>query len=208
MTTTTMTKNLESAVHFETPTRLHVAIAVRDVKRSLPFYRTLFGQEPSKVRPGYAKFEVQDPPVNFTINGGEWPRVEQGPRHFGIQVKSTAAVESAKDRIEAGGFATWTEEQVSCCYAVQDKVWAADPDGHHWEVFVVTEAEAGSTSKTPSKTPSQARTDATATDEDCCGPSCCEEDSEVAGDREHPVDAAHIADAQDEAPCCAPSCCA
>ncbi len=202
MTTTTMKKNLESAVHFDTPTRLHVAIAVRDVERSLPFYRTLFGQEPSKVRPGYAKFEVQDPPVNFTLNGGDWAEVEQGPRHFGIQVKSTAAVESAKGRIEASGFATWTEEQVNCCYAVQDKVWAADPDGHQWEVFVVTEAEAGST-----KTPPQTRRAATTGEEDCCGPSCCEEDPEEAGARERPANAARSADARDEEPCCAPSCC-
>ncbi len=191
MTTTTMKKNLESAVHFETPTRLHVAIAVRDVERSLPFYRTLFGQEPSKVRPGYAKFEVRDPPVNFTLNGGDWPSVEQGPRHFGIQVKSTAAVERAKHRIEAGGFPTWTEEQVSCCYAVQDKVWAADPDGHQWEVFVVTAAEAGSSSKSPSQR----------------GGSAAEAEPAADGGPARPADAAQSADSRDEAPCCAPSCC-
>ena len=87
------TSNRISAVEFPTPTRLHIAVAVRDVAAALPFYRTLFGQEPTKVRADYAKFEVLDPPV-------------------------------------------------TCCYAVQDKFWATDPDGHRWEVFVVTQAEA------------------------------------------------------------------
>ena len=80
MTRTTTTqapataRDLPSAVDFPTPTRLHVAIAVRDIARALPFYRTLFGQEPTKLRPDYAKFEVLDPPVNalgvVTTNGG------------------------------------------------------------------------------------------------------------------------------------------
>ncbi len=168
---------LESAVDFPTPTRLHVAIAVKDVERSLPFYRTLFGQAPSKVRAGYAKFEVEDPAVNFTLNGGEWPAVEQGPRHFGIQVKSTGAVFEAKERIEAAGFSTWTEAQVSCCYAVQDKVWASDPDGHRWEVFVVTEDSVDDEVPVPAEIdPAAAEADAPASEEasePCCAPSCC-----------------------------------
>ncbi len=60
-----------SAVEFPTPTRLHVAVAVRDVAAAIPFYRTLFGQEPTKVRADYAKFEVLDPPVNFSLNNSE-----------------------------------------------------------------------------------------------------------------------------------------
>jgi len=170
----------ESAVEFPTPTRLHVAIAVKDVERSLPFYRTLFDQAPSKVRALYAKFEVHDPPVNFTLNAGDWPTPEQGPRHFGIQVKSTDAVLQAKERIEAAGFSTSTQAQVSCCYAVQDKVWVSDPDGHRWEIFVVTEAETDNYAPVPAqRDPAAAETDAPQADglasepEPCCAPSCC-----------------------------------
>ena len=188
-------RDLESAVQFPTPTRLHVAIAVKDVERSLPFYRTLFAQEPTKVRPGYAKFEVLDPPVNFTLNAGDWPAIEQGPRHFGVQVKSTAAVLEAKVRIEAAGFSTWTEEQVSCCYAVQDKVWASDPDGHRWEIFVVTNADAEHYERIPAQ--------ATGADaeSDCCAPRSCD-DASADENARRPEEAA-----AKEPPCCAPSCC-
>ena len=130
--------NRESAVQFATNSRIHVAFGVRDVERSIAFYRTLFGQEPSKTRPGYAKFEVADPPVNLALNavGGE-----TGPNnavaHFGVQVKSSDAVRTIADRLEEARLPTRAEEHITCCYAVQDKVWATDPDGNRWEVYVV-----------------------------------------------------------------------
>jgi catechol 2,3-dioxygenase-like lactoylglutathione lyase family enzyme len=131
-----------SAVEFATASRIHVAINVSSVEQALPFYRTLFGQEPTKVRPGYAKFEVAEPPVNFTLN--QAPNVQPGGTlsHFGIQVKSTAEVLAAKERFSEAGLATFEEDNVTCCYAVQDKVWVHGPDGNEWEVFVVVEAEA------------------------------------------------------------------
>ena len=128
----------ESAVQFETKSRIHMGLAVTDLERSLAFYRTLFGQEPVKTRPRYAKFEVVEPPVNLSLNevGGE-----TGPNnpvtHFGIQVKSTGAVREVSERMTNAGIATETEENVTCCYAVQNKVWATDPDGNKWEVYVV-----------------------------------------------------------------------
>ncbi len=165
-----------SAVEFATTSRVHVAIAVRDVARSIDFYRELFGQEPTKVREGYAKFEVAEPPVNFTLNQSpaalvELLREHTGPRHFGIQVKSTEAVATAKARLEAAGLETLTEEQVSCCYAVQDKIWAQDPDGHRWEIFVVTKADAPRYERIPAGAvaPEPTTEDSAA----CCAPSCC-----------------------------------
>lgn len=136
------TASRNSAVEFATTTRIHVAINVSNVEKALPFYRTLFAQEPTKVRPGYAKFEVVEPPVNFTLN--ESPSVQPGGTlsHFGIQVKSTAEVLAAKERFIEAGLATFDEEDVTCCYAVQDKVWVHDHDGNEWEVFVVVEADA------------------------------------------------------------------
>lgn len=140
-----MTMNLEekkSAVEFATTTRVHVSINTSNVERSLPFYRTLFGQEPTKVRPGYAKFEVAEPPVNFTLN--ENSNFQQGGTisHFGIQVKSTNEVLAAKERFIESGLTTFSEDEVTCCYAVQDKVWVTDADGNNWEVFVVLDADA------------------------------------------------------------------
>lgn len=128
----------ESAVQFETTSRIHIALAVKNLEQSIAFYRTLFGQEPTKTRPRYAKFEVAEPPVNLAMNavGGE-----TGPNnpvaHYGIQVKSTLVVKEVADRLTRAGLQTRTEENVSCCYAVQNKVWATDPDGNKWEVYVV-----------------------------------------------------------------------
>lgn len=130
--------NNESAVQFETYSRIHMGLVVKDLERSVAFYRTLFGQEATKTRPCYAKFEVAEPPVNLSLNelGGD-----TGPNslaaHFGIQVKSSEAVREVAERLSAAGVATDVEENVTCCYAVQNKVWATDPDGNKWEVYVV-----------------------------------------------------------------------
>ena len=81
--------NGQSAVEFVTPTRVHIGLSVRDTARSATFYQHLFAQEPTKVRPGYAKFEVADPPVNLTLNADAERQTRPGPSaHFGVQVKS------------------------------------------------------------------------------------------------------------------------
>ncbi len=133
-----------SAVEFATETRVHVAINVSAVEQSLNFYQVLFGQAPTKVRPGYAKFEVVSPPVNFTLNESTEAKGKGPLSHLGIQVKSTEDVIAAKSRFIEAGLATFDEEDVTCCYAVQDKVWVHDPDGNEWEFFVVLEADAPS----------------------------------------------------------------
>lgn len=128
----------QSAAEFATRSRIHVGLAVQDVGRSVAFYGVLLGQGPTKERPGYAKFEIAEPPVNLALNevdGATGPN--NAVAHFGIQVKSTAAVQTAAARLAAARIETDVEEQVSCCYAVQSKVWASDPDGNKWEVFVV-----------------------------------------------------------------------
>lgn len=116
--------------------KAHIAINVRDVEQSIGFYRKLFGVEPSKVRPGYAKFDVQNPPLNLTLN--ERPFSDKGALyHLGIQVASTADVLAMRDRWQAAGLSTREEMQTVCGYALQDKSWVQDPDGNNWEVFVV-----------------------------------------------------------------------
>lgn len=128
----------QSAIHFDTDRRVHIGLAVANVDRSTDFYQTLFDAMPTKIRSGYARFEVAEPPLNLSLNQTQQAK---GPAdsvsHFGIQVKSTAAVVEMKNRLESAGLATRNEESVQCCHAVQDKAWITDPDGHRWEVFVV-----------------------------------------------------------------------
>jgi len=174
--------NAESAVEFPTPTRIHVALAVRDVARAAEFYRALLGQEPTKVRPGYAKFEVIDPPLNLALNETPAAVAPSLPQHFGIQVQQHAAIGEIEGRLTNAGFIGTPEDQVTCCYAVQDKVWVDDPDGHSWELFIVTDADAAVHSANrrknadPSSAPSEDKTAATtaaSAEAPCCAPSCC-----------------------------------
>jgi catechol 2,3-dioxygenase-like lactoylglutathione lyase family enzyme len=115
--------------------RPHLALTVSDVERSIPFYEALFGVGPQKVRPGYAKFSVTEPALNFTLNEGERGEALGAFNHAGIQVASTDDVLAAKLRLKRAGLATFDEMDTTCCYAHQDKVWVHDPDGTPWEVF-------------------------------------------------------------------------
>ncbi|MFL5779995.1 MAG: ArsI/CadI family heavy metal resistance metalloenzyme [Thermoleophilaceae bacterium] len=124
--------------------RPHLALTVTDVERAIPFYEALFGVTPEKVRPGYAKFTVTEPAINFTLTQGE--RAGLGAfNHAGIQVATTRDVLAAKERLVEAGLAAFDEMDTTCCYARQDKVWVRDPDGTPWEVFVThaDTAEAG-----------------------------------------------------------------
>jgi catechol 2,3-dioxygenase-like lactoylglutathione lyase family enzyme len=116
--------------------KAHLALNVKNVERSIEFYKKMLGIEPSKVRTGYAKFDVENPPLNLTLN--EVPFGERGAlSHLGIQVAATADVLAVKENWRASGLVTRDEMQTDCCYAVQDKAWVKDPDGNAWEVFVV-----------------------------------------------------------------------
>ena len=115
--------------------RPHLAINVSDVDRSVPFYEALFGVAPEKLRPGYAKFSVAEPAINFTLNEGERPGGLGAFNHAGIQVASTADVLAARQRLVEAGLAAFDEMDTTCCYARQDKIWVLDPDGTPWEVF-------------------------------------------------------------------------
>jgi len=138
--------------------KAHLAINVRNVEESIVFYRKLFGIEPSKVRAGYAKFDVQNPPLNFTLN--QHSMTEAGAlSHMGMQVASTADVYAVRQAWLDAGLITRDEMQTDCCYATQDKTWVRDPDGNEWEVFVVLK------DNLPEKTSDQASA--------CCAPNCC-----------------------------------
>ena len=115
----------------------HVSINVRNVERSIDFYRKMLGIEPSKVRTGYAKFDVQNPPLNLALN--EVPNLAGAGAlsHLGLQVTSTDDVFSIRTRWAEAGLVTRDEMKTDCCYATQDKTWVRDPDGNEWEAFVV-----------------------------------------------------------------------
>ena len=118
--------------------KAHLALNVADVKRSTEFYKNLLGLEPSKEREGYAKFDVQNPPLNLTLN--QVRQVAHGAlSHLGIQVKSTEDVLAMRQNWIEAGLLTRDEMQTNCCYAIQDKTWVQDPDENQWEVFVVLE---------------------------------------------------------------------
>ncbi len=113
----------------------HVSLNITNVDASVAFYEKLFGVTVTKRRPGYAKFDLLEPSLNLTMQ--EAPRTGVNASHFGIQVASTEDVASAWAKFKAANLPTLTEENTSCCYALQDKVWVEDPDGNSWEVFVV-----------------------------------------------------------------------
>jgi predicted enzyme related to lactoylglutathione lyase len=129
--------------------RPHLALTVSSIDRSIPFYEALFGVAPTKVRPGYAKFEVADPALNFTLNQGARDGGLGAFNHAGIQVATTEDVLAARERLVAAGLAAFDEMDTTCCYARGDKVWVRDPDGTPWEVFATHEdvEEAGTSER-------------------------------------------------------------
>lgn len=123
--------------------KLHVSLNVSNVANSVDFYRLFFGAEPVKLKADYAKFDLTDPAINFTMNQRQPDeRTDQGRlSHLGIQVGSHDEVDAARGRLAAAGMVSLDEQDTVCCYARQDKVWATDPDGNRWEIFYVMEAD-------------------------------------------------------------------
>jgi catechol 2,3-dioxygenase-like lactoylglutathione lyase family enzyme len=165
--------------------RVQLALRVSDLEGSIAFYSKLFGAEPAKRRPGYANFAITEPPLKLVLLEGEG----DGPTrldHLGVEVEDTGQVTAATARLSEQGMATDVEENTTCCYAVQDKVWVTGPGRERWEVYTVLgdaradlEGQTGGavdcdqvdcTCTTPEPTASvtRARLAATATSEGCC----------------------------------------
>ena len=146
--------------------KIHVALNTNKFDESVAFYKGFFGNEPIKLKPGYAKFELEEPGLNFTLNRSkEAPRDPGALNHLGIQVKTAEEVANATKRLARAGFETLEENDTVCCYALQDKVWVSDPNGYRWEVFVVKEGDV-----TDESDPA---VQAAKTEEPCCEPTCC-----------------------------------
>lgn len=155
----------------------HVSLNVSNVDASVGFYEKVFGVAPSKRRPGYAKFDLENPALNLSMV--EAPRTGLNASHFGIQVASSEDVAAAWARFKQAGFATRTEQNTSCCYALQDKVWVEDPDGNEWEVFVV-KADTEQMNCDPESGSCALRASAVAKPAACCGPELANDTSDKA----------------------------
>jgi len=115
--------------------RVQLALNVSDLDAAVEFYTKLFAAAPAKRRPGYANFAIADPPLKLVlIEGVGAPGTLN---HLGVEVATTDEVATADARLRDAGLTCATEEQVSCCYALQDKVWVDAPDGEPWEIYTV-----------------------------------------------------------------------
>lgn len=116
--------------------RVQLALRVADLEGSIAFYSKLFGAEPAKRRPGYANFAIAEPPLKLVLIEGE---AGQDTRmdHLGVEVENADQVAAATRRLKDAGLATFEENDTTCCYALQDKVWVNGPGAEPWEFYVV-----------------------------------------------------------------------
>lgn len=121
--------------------RVQLALNVSDLDASVAFYSAMFGVEPAKRRPGYANFAVSEPPLKLVLI--ETTEEHRGTgtagalNHLGVEVSSVDDVAAARERFTEAGLAAFDENDTTCCYALQDKVWVHDPAGAPWEVYTV-----------------------------------------------------------------------
>lgn len=112
--------------------RMHIHVGVADIQSSIPFYEKMFRCAPSIVKSDYAKWQLEDPKVNFAISARGAP---VGINHLGIQVENDLELKEMKSRLDAIDGAVIEETGTSCCYANSDKYWVNDPAGIPWETF-------------------------------------------------------------------------
>jgi hypothetical protein len=163
--------------------RLHVHVAVDDLAQSIRFYSTLFAAKPTVVKVDYAKWMLDDPRVNFAIS--KQPGRTAGISHLGIQAEDESELAEVYDRLACAERPTVEAKATTCCYAVSDKQWIADPQGVPWETFFThggaTVYGEGSLARLKEVTdravccePSPAElAPASTAGETCCAPSCC-----------------------------------
>lgn len=154
--------------------RFHIHIGVDKLDEAIRFYSALFGAEPVKMKPDYAKWLLDDPRVNFAIS----TRIKtKGMDHLGIQVEEECELTELRDRLKAADMAVVAEGETTCCYARSDKSWVQDPAGIPWEAYRTME-DAQLFAGQPKKAESVCCTPETKGQPDCCIPSkktaaCC-----------------------------------
>ncbi len=147
--------------------RFHIHVGVKDINKSVQFYSTLFGQQPSKLKEDYAKWMLEDPRINFAISTRT---NDVGVNHLGMQVDSVAELSEITERLKNADLGVYDEGETTCCYATSNKAWVSDPAGVPWEAYQsMADADVFS-NKDVSKTDDS--------ESDCCAPddsksSCC-----------------------------------
>ena len=139
--------------------RVQLALRVADLESAVDFYSRLFDTTPAKRRPGYANFAIAEPPLKLVLLEGE-PGEATRMDHLGVEVPSTDEVTAATSRLAEAGLATRVEDNTTCCYALQDKVWVHGPGQEPWEVYVV-KADADTLGRSQDGLPAAA---------ECCAP--------------------------------------
>ena len=124
----------------------HVALYVKDLDAAIARYTKVLGLEPAKVRHDYAKFELQDPPVIFSLNVGGEPGTLS---HLGIRYPGTGDVASEMVRVKQADVPLFQQQGTTCCYAKADKFWVKDEDGIPWEMYALLEDVQAETAADP-----------------------------------------------------------
>jgi catechol 2,3-dioxygenase-like lactoylglutathione lyase family enzyme len=154
--------------------RFHIHIGVEQLEESIRFYSALFGADPVKRKPDYAKWSLEDPRVNFAISTRT---KKNGMDHLGIQVEKETELRELRERLKAADMAVVEEGETVCCYARSDKSWVQDPAGIPWEAYrTMEDAQLFSGHSDPNE--NACCTPETMGTPNCCGPSenstgCC-----------------------------------
>jgi catechol 2,3-dioxygenase-like lactoylglutathione lyase family enzyme len=119
--------------------RVQLALNVADIDAAVDFYSKLFAVQPSKRRPGYANFAIDEPALKLVLieDPERGTGIAGALNHLGVEVESTEEVSAAQARLAGASLDTLLQQNTACCYAVQDKVWVNDPDGAPWEWYTV-----------------------------------------------------------------------
>ena len=112
--------------------RFHIHVGVTDLEKSVQFYSTLFGQQPTKLKVDYAKWMLEDPRLNFAISTGS---TEKGVDHLGIQVEESKELIEITERLKNAELGIYDEGTTTCCYSESNKAWVKDPSGLAWEAY-------------------------------------------------------------------------
>jgi catechol 2,3-dioxygenase-like lactoylglutathione lyase family enzyme len=155
--------------------RIHIHVGVEELEESIRFYSAIFGAQPVKTKPDYAKWMLDDPRVNFAISTRA---SKNGVDHLGIQVDDNDELEEVRARLKAADFTVFDEGQTVCCYAQSDKSWMQDPAGVAWEAYRTMD-DVQIFSSEAAKTESACCPESSAGKANCCEPSekttgCCD----------------------------------
>jgi catechol-2,3-dioxygenase len=111
---------------------MHIHVSVKNLDESVSFYSALFGAQPAKLKPDYAKWMLEDPRLNFAISTRSG---KTGLDHMGLQVDDADELAALRDHMSAANISTHSDGETTCCYAKSEKSWVEDPNGIAWEAY-------------------------------------------------------------------------